>query len=56
MIKHFITVCLVTLLTGLHSQSINISNGELFDGEPFMVVNSTNTSHIVIAWMGVRWT
>ena len=52
MIKHFITVCLVTLLTGLHSQSINISNGELFDGEPFMVVNSTNTSHIVIAWMG----
>lgn len=47
---------LLTLLTIGYSvgqtQIINISNGEVFDGEPFMVVNDNNSSHIVIAWMG----
>jgi hypothetical protein len=38
----------------LNSQvpNINISNGNIFDGEPFIAVNPINHQHVTCAWMG----
>ena len=36
----------------LYSQNINISYGLVFEGEPFIIANPTNSNHIVVAWMG----
>jgi hypothetical protein len=30
----------------------NISGGLVFDGEPYLAVNPTNSQHLVVAWMG----
>lgn len=40
------------LSLSLFSQSTNISEGNIFDGEPFMLVNPQNQQHIIIVWMG----
>lgn len=32
-------------------QNQNISNGVVFDGEPYIAVNPSNSQHIVVAWM-----
>ena len=37
------------------SQNINISEGVVFDGEPFIAVNPTNHNHIVVAWMSWKY-
>lgn len=39
-----------------HSQlpNQNISNGFVFDGEPYLAVNPQNNQHIVVAWMGYK--
>ncbi|MGL4597198.1 MAG: T9SS type A sorting domain-containing protein, partial [Bacteroidia bacterium] len=36
----------------LAAQNQNISNGQFFDGEPFIAVNPANNQNVVIAWMG----
>lgn len=36
----------------LPAQNQNISNGIVFDGEPFLAVNPQNSQHLVSAWMG----
>lgn len=36
----------------LAAQNENISEGEVFDGEPFMAVDPYNAGHIVVVWMG----
>lgn len=33
-------------------QNRNISNGLIFDGEPYLAVNPYNPRHMVVAWMG----
>ncbi len=33
-------------------QNQNISQGNIFDGEPFLAINPNNSQHFVIAWMG----
>lgn len=49
---------LLTLLSVLFiaissfGQNQNVSNGNFFDGEPFLAVNPTNSQHMVVAWMG----
>lgn len=50
--NQLIIIILCCLLRPLSAQVTNISNGEVFDGEPFMIINSNNTSHIIVAWMG----
>ncbi|MBP9221316.1 MAG: hypothetical protein KBF42_08025, partial [Chitinophagales bacterium] len=40
------------IFTSLFSQSTNISEGNIFDGEPYMLVNPQNQQHIIIVWMG----
>lgn len=32
-------------------QNQNISNGVVFDGEPYLAINPNNSQHIVVAWM-----
>lgn len=37
-----------------HAQNQNISNGPVFDGEPYLTINPQNTNHLVAAWMGFQ--
>ncbi len=37
------------------AQNWNLSQGNVFDGEPFVAVNPQNSRHIVVAWMGYQW-
>ncbi len=34
------------------AQNTNVSEGDVFDGEPYVAVNPNDADHIVIAWMG----
>lgn len=34
------------------AQNQNLSNGNVFDGEPYLAVNPNNSQHLVVAWMG----
>ena len=52
------TLTLLFLLisgSGVFSQDKNISNGLVFDGEPFLAVDPQNPQHMVVAWMGWKW-
>ncbi len=42
------------LVLGMFSfgQNQNISNGTVFDGEPYLAVNPNDAQHMVVAWMG----
>lgn len=51
----FITVILVKVVMA-QPNNTNISNGVLFDGEPYLAINPTNPQNIVAAWMGMKLT
>lgn len=34
------------------AQNQNLSNGVVFDGEPYLAINPNNSQHLVVAWMG----
>ena len=36
------------------AQDQNISNGVLYDGEPYIAVNPSNSQHMVVAWLGYK--
>lgn len=40
------------LVTSLYSQNQNLSNGNIFEGEPYLIVNPNDADHLVVAWMG----
>src|SRR5713226_3903323 len=46
---------LLSFQTG-HPQPVNtnISNGILFDGEPYLAINPINNQNLVAAWMGLK--
>ncbi len=51
--QHFLLVLLVfSLFPNLNAQQQNISNGNVFEGEPFIAVNPNNPQNIAVAWMG----
>jgi len=51
--RHFLIIFLALLLfSNLNAQQQNISNGIVFEGEPFIAVNPSNPQNIVVAWMG----
>lgn len=52
MIKIILFVLLITFSLNTSSQNQNISNGLVFDGEPYIAVNPNNSQHLVVAWMG----
>lgn len=40
------------LSVGLFAQNSNVSNGTIFDGEPYLSIDPSNAQHMVVAWMG----
>jgi hypothetical protein len=44
--------CLLLISCMVRAQETNISAGSVFDGEPFIAINPSNPTNIVIAWMG----
>lgn len=49
--KLLIAIC-VTLTFVAHSQNQNVSNGFVFDGEPYIAVNPQNSKHFIVSWLG----
>ncbi len=47
-----ITLTLFLLSLNIIGQNQNISNGNIFDGEPYLSINPSNSQHMVVAWMG----
>ena len=45
-----LSLLLISLLS--IGQNQNISNGNIFDGEPYLSINPSNSQHMVVAWMG----
>lgn len=56
--KILLSLIIVLLTNALHAQptNTNISNGLLFDGEPYLAINPTNNQNLVTAWMGMKFT
>ena len=55
--KKLLSLICVLLVHVLHAQPINtnISNGLLFDGEPYLTINPVNNQNLVTAWMGMKF-
>ncbi|MEN8816409.1 MAG: T9SS type A sorting domain-containing protein [Nonlabens sp.] len=51
--KTYLTT-IICLIFGLHSfsQNTNLSDGTVFDGEPYVAINPNDSNNIVVAWMG----
>lgn len=54
MTKLFTLLLFVIYSIQLYSQNQNISDGTVFDGEPYLVIDPTNSQHLVAAWMGFQ--
>lgn len=52
MIRQGLLIFCIAFSIITHAQNKNLSNGVVFDGEPFLTVNPNNSQHIVVAWMG----
>jgi hypothetical protein len=39
----------------IHAQNQLVSEGNFFEGEPYLVMNPTNNQHLVAAWMGFQF-
>lgn len=50
--KIVLFIIIITANISLSAQNQNISNGSVFDGEPFLSINPSNSQHLVVAWMG----
>ncbi len=51
--KTFIIVLSIFVtLAYSYGGNINISEGNIFDGEPYLAINPSNPQHMVMAWMG----
>jgi len=52
MMKKLISTIFCAISLQLMAQNQNLSNGVVFDGEPYIMVNPNNSQHLVVAWMG----
>ena len=52
----FFIVFLFVQIANAQPVNTNISNGVIFDGEPYLAINPTNTQNLVAAWMGMKFT
>ncbi|VAX17398.1 hypothetical protein MNBD_IGNAVI01-1196 [hydrothermal vent metagenome] len=48
----FIIISLLFLSVSSFPQNQNLSDGNIFDGEPFIAVDPLNPQHMVVAWTG----
>lgn len=49
---HLILISFLLIVSSLFGQNQNVSNGNIFDGEPYLSINPINSQHMVVAWMG----
>jgi hypothetical protein len=56
--KYILLFALYFTFDALFAQptNTNISNSNIFDGEPYLIINSTNNQNLVTAWMGMKFT
>lgn len=47
-----IVIFLILSSVFVFAQNQNLSNGNIFDGEPYIAINPYNSQHLVVAWMG----
>jgi len=52
MIKKLLLIIAIGISVLSFAQNRNLSNGVVFDGEPYLTINPTNSQHLVVAWMG----
>lgn len=52
--KILVTTTLIFILRFCFTQNIHVSDGFVFDGEPYIVINPANSSQLVTAWMGFQ--
>ena len=51
--KKILSLFILVLFSGIAiGQNQNLSNGVVFDGEPYLAINPSNAQHMVVAWMG----
>jgi hypothetical protein len=53
--KVFFLLLIALSLIQVNSQNILVSGGNIFEGEPYLVVNPQNEQHLVAAWMGYQF-
>ncbi len=54
MIKHLLLITSVCAALTIYSQNQNLSNGFVFDGEPYLTINPNNSQHLVVSWLGFK--
>lgn len=54
--KYCIVLLLLICVERVHAQNENISEGLLFDGEPYLAIDPMNAQHIVVCWMSASGT
>ncbi|MFN5415594.1 MAG: T9SS type A sorting domain-containing protein [Flavobacteriia bacterium] len=50
--KTYLLLFLIVFSKLLNAQNQNISNQLVFEGEPYLAINPSNSQNIVVAWMG----
>jgi hypothetical protein len=50
--KIFLIIIILFCSIWSFAQNQNISNGNIFDGEPSIAINPLNSQHMIVAWMG----
>jgi len=54
--KTFLTIISILYLSiSSFGQNQNISQEPIFDGEPYLTVNPSNSQHMVVAWIGYKF-
>ena len=53
--KLFFLLLSALSLIQVKSQNILVSGGNIFEGEPYLVVDPQNEQHLVAAWMGFQF-
>jgi hypothetical protein len=55
--KLFLFICLLFNFIGFQSKAQNqlVSEGNYFEGEPYLVMNPTNSQQLLAAWMGFQF-
>lgn len=48
----FFLLFIVTAFSAQSQEDINLSNGNFFEGEPYIKANPDDSNHLVVAWMG----
>ncbi len=50
--NRYLLIALLSFCFSAFAQNKNISQGIAFDGEPYLIMNPSNSSHLVVLWMG----